>query len=101
MSDYCEMMERTKVKDRCPCGGIILADTEEWKTPLCNGCFEAIGSPRNEPDQTSVVVVSENGRIVGVTTVRTALDLRRLVSPHKAADKQDAADFLREEKEGR
>lgn len=25
--------------DRCPCGGIILADTEEWKTPLCHECW--------------------------------------------------------------
>ena len=26
-------------KDRCPCGGIILADTEDWSTPLCYSCF--------------------------------------------------------------
>jgi len=25
--------------DRCPCGGIILADTEDWKTPLCYSCY--------------------------------------------------------------
>ena len=28
-----------KNKDRCPCGGIILADTEDWSTPLCYSCF--------------------------------------------------------------
>lgn len=34
----------------CPCGGIILADTEEWKTPLCFGCWEELGSPEKEPE---------------------------------------------------
>lgn len=24
---------------RCPCGGIILADTEDWKTPRCLKCI--------------------------------------------------------------
>jgi hypothetical protein len=24
---------------RCPCGGIILADTEDWQTPLCHECW--------------------------------------------------------------
>lgn len=28
-----------RTKDRCPCGGIILADTEEWPTPLCYTCY--------------------------------------------------------------
>lgn len=23
----------------CPCGGIILADTEDWAVPLCYSCF--------------------------------------------------------------
>lgn len=23
----------------CPCGGVILADTENWKTPLCYACY--------------------------------------------------------------
>lgn len=23
----------------CPCGGIILADTETWATPLCYECY--------------------------------------------------------------
>jgi len=27
------------MSDRCPCGGIILADTEDWKVPLCYECF--------------------------------------------------------------
>lgn len=27
-------------KDRCPCGGVILADTEDNQTPLCNHCVE-------------------------------------------------------------
>ena len=27
------------MSDRCPCGGIIYADTEEWETPLCYSCF--------------------------------------------------------------
>jgi hypothetical protein len=24
----------------CPCGGIILADTEDWEIPLCYECYE-------------------------------------------------------------
>lgn len=27
------------MSDRCPCGGIILADSEDWKTPLCYECY--------------------------------------------------------------
>lgn len=27
------------MKDRCPCGGIILADTENWEEPLCHECW--------------------------------------------------------------
>lgn len=23
----------------CPCGGVILADTEDWKVPLCHECW--------------------------------------------------------------
>lgn len=26
----------------CPCGGIILADTEEFRTPLCCECYEEV-----------------------------------------------------------
>lgn len=26
-------------KDKCPCGYIILADTEDWETPLCFSCY--------------------------------------------------------------
>jgi hypothetical protein len=25
---------------KCPCGGVILADTEDWDTPLCYECYE-------------------------------------------------------------
>lgn len=25
----------------CPCGGVILADTEDWKVPVCYECFES------------------------------------------------------------
>lgn len=26
-------------KNKCPCGYIILADTEDWETPLCFSCY--------------------------------------------------------------
>ena len=26
-------------ESRCPCGGIILADTDDWKIPLCYDCW--------------------------------------------------------------
>lgn len=25
--------------ERCSCGHVILADTEDWATPLCYGCY--------------------------------------------------------------
>lgn len=34
----------------CPCGvPAILADTEDWKIPICNFCYERIGSPDRDP----------------------------------------------------
>jgi hypothetical protein len=33
----------------CPCGGIILADTENWKVPRCFDCWHALGEPPVEP----------------------------------------------------
>jgi hypothetical protein len=35
----------------CPCGGIILADTEDWKTPLCDECYTALGEPKEDPEK--------------------------------------------------
>ena len=29
----------------CPCGGIILADTEGWDVPVCDDCYVAMGEP--------------------------------------------------------
>jgi len=36
-------------EDRCPCGGVILADTEDWKIPLCYSCWHELGEPKEEP----------------------------------------------------
>jgi hypothetical protein len=33
----------------CPCGGIILADTEDWNIPRCYECYLAMGEPQKEP----------------------------------------------------
>ncbi len=30
------------------CGGIILADTEDWEKPLCHSCWVEAGSPEEE-----------------------------------------------------
>ncbi len=38
-------MTTSKPKDRCPCGGIILADTEDWETPLCYECWVTDDKP--------------------------------------------------------
>jgi hypothetical protein len=32
------------------CGGIMLADTEKWRHPLCIAHFEMFGEPRQEPN---------------------------------------------------
>ncbi len=31
------------------CGGIIIADTEDWFMALCYSCWTEIGQPANEP----------------------------------------------------
>lgn len=30
----------SELKKGCPCGGVILADTEDWPVPICNSCYE-------------------------------------------------------------
>ena len=32
------------------CGGVILADTEDWKRPACYDCFFSLGEPTTDPD---------------------------------------------------
>jgi len=32
----------TRPEPRCPCGGVIYANTEDWKVPVCYECFEEI-----------------------------------------------------------
>jgi hypothetical protein len=32
------------------CGGIILADTEDWERPACADCFFELGRPTKEPN---------------------------------------------------
>lgn len=36
---------------KCVCGGTILADTEDWKVPLCNECYENLGEPIEDPNK--------------------------------------------------
>lgn len=40
-----------QIHQRCACGGVILADTEDWKSPLCNSCYEDLGQPATDPEQ--------------------------------------------------
>lgn len=36
---------------KCPCGSKwILADTEDWKVPLCSECWIDIGKPEKDPN---------------------------------------------------
>ena len=37
--------ELIDLRRRCPCGGIVLADTEDWDTPRCDGCYTKMGEP--------------------------------------------------------
>lgn len=37
---YKSFEPQTVKTKRCPCGGAILADTEDFTTPLCSSCFE-------------------------------------------------------------
>ncbi len=43
-------VETLQESARCPCGGIILADTENWVEPRCVECWIALGSPAKEPE---------------------------------------------------
>ena len=49
-------MSDSQKPDRCPCGGIILADTEDWKIPLCHSCWHDIGEPSFEPKHDSTTL---------------------------------------------
>lgn len=37
--DRGDNMSEENTKLRCPCGDIILADTEDWPVPLCYNCY--------------------------------------------------------------
>ena len=37
------------MSDYCPCGGIILADTEDWTVPVCYECWVKLGEPEQDP----------------------------------------------------
>jgi len=43
----------TRPEPRCPCGGVIYANSEDWKVPVCYQCFEEIreffANTRHEP----------------------------------------------------
>lgn len=34
--------------DWCPCGNVILVDTEDWEVPLCHDCFEELNKTKGE-----------------------------------------------------
>lgn len=42
----------------CPCGGTILADTEDWKIKLCDTCYYDMGDPVHEPKWVHAEVVA-------------------------------------------
>ena len=35
----------------CPCGGVILADTEDWPIPMCDSCLEFLEQTINLDDE--------------------------------------------------
>jgi len=45
---YCSARCRGKVivikQDYCECGGVILADSEDWDDPKCHSCLERIAT---------------------------------------------------------
>ena len=45
----------------CPCGGVILADTEDWETPLCVECWIPLRFIRLDIPK----LVAENARLRG------------------------------------
>ena len=40
--DEIERLRNTRAEPRCPCGGVIYANSEDWKVPVCYECFEEI-----------------------------------------------------------
>jgi hypothetical protein len=43
---HCGYGVRCSMKD---CDGIIFADTEDWKQPLCYECWLDMGEPESDP----------------------------------------------------
>ena len=41
----------------CPCGGIILADTENWKTPLCYHCYTDLHEGYSNLEEKLIIAV--------------------------------------------
>lgn len=70
------------MSDRCPCGGIILADTEDWKVPLCANCSD---KPfLTYAQRKSKQLVEENYKLQSELTVyREALESLMPLSHHK------------------
>jgi len=56
-----EYINAGKKDARCPCGGVILADTEDWNIPLCADCYTP--NPRYWIDLTSEGVTQIYGNI--------------------------------------
>ena len=49
--------------ERCPCGGIILADTEDWKTPLCYSCYSDLLEINESAKMVINALKSENSKL--------------------------------------
>lgn len=57
------------------CGGVILADTEDWERPVCYDCFHELGEPTTDPsvlldDQAYMYSEVPGRRVHGVVLYR-------------------------------
>lgn len=44
-----DLIDEDPPAERCPCGGFVLADTEDWQVPRCYTCWTRMGQPDEEP----------------------------------------------------
>lgn len=58
-------MSKTTKSGCTKCGGIILADTEDWENPLCHAHWVDLGEPEVEPNDTERIKKQNDNWIHG------------------------------------
>lgn len=60
------------------CGGIILADTEDWFSPLCHTCWQDQGEPEVEPKSEALEMTEIKRRLVNCPECKNVFGVESL-----------------------